>query len=280
MAWMALLMTLALPWLSLAISLPAIARFRLDPMGPEILEPGEPGSLWLMGSCGLPMPPFRGKIRLRECLTGACREYKGEQSLSGHCGGIVVTVEKARVCDYLGIFSFRVRKVGEKTIIIRPRPLAVANLPEALTPRLWRPKPGGGYAENHELREFRPGDALNGVHWKLSAKVGSLMVRQPMEPCREPALLTLNLRGSPEALDRKLGRLLWIGRTLLEREMDFEIRALTGQGILSLPVSDSGSLLRGLDTLLCSAPAETGSIRDRDFSAPWQYHIGGEPDEA
>ncbi|MBR2633811.1 MAG: DUF58 domain-containing protein, partial [Lentisphaeria bacterium] len=43
-----------------------------------------------------------------------------------------------------------------------------------------RPKPGGGYGENYEIRQYRPGDNLNQIHWKLSAKVGDLMLREPM----------------------------------------------------------------------------------------------------
>ena len=39
-------------------------------------------------------------------------------------------------------------------------------------------------------------------------------------------------------------------------------------------------LNKATDTLLCAGEAKEGSIRDFGFAASWQYHIGGEPDEA
>ena len=50
--------------------------------------------------------------------------------------------------------------------------------------RAWKPKSGGVCRRNHELRLYRPGDSLNQVHWKLTAKTGKWMIRQPMEPQR------------------------------------------------------------------------------------------------
>jgi uncharacterized protein (DUF58 family) len=146
-------------------------------------------------------------------------------------------------------------------------------------PKAWRPKPGGGYAENHELRLYRPGDNIQQIHWKLSSKTGKLILREPMEPIQGLFLLRLDLNGSPEVLDRKLGRLLWLGNQLLERELPFRIQALTGKGILNLPVSREAQLLRALDRLLLSCPAVEGSLLDRPELADWQYFIGGDANE-
>ena len=65
-----------LPGLSLLLSVPALARIRIQPSGPERLEMGQEGKLWLLGSCDLPMPPFRGWLRLRLCLTGESWRYQ------------------------------------------------------------------------------------------------------------------------------------------------------------------------------------------------------------
>lgn len=283
LSWLLLVDMLALPWISLAISIPALRGFRLEPTGGEIICVGERVQLWLMGSCSAPMPPFRGKIRLRSCFTDEKMLLRGEQSLpSDHCGGWEVTVIRGRVCDYLGIFSFRPRYLDKRLICVRPAPLPIREPEELLRSMAfcWRPKPGGGFSENHELRPYRPGDAMNGVHWKLSAKTGNLVVRQPMEPEQGRMLLTLDLLGSPEELDRKFGRLLWLGDWLLEKGLHFEIHGLTGGGLAQLPVSESRELSRAVDFLLCQPLAEAGSAKDRRTAASWQYHIGGEPDDA
>lgn len=281
LAWVLLAAVAVLPWLSLAISLPAILNFRVSPIGVDVVTQGEEASLWLLGSCAMPMPPFRGRIRLTSCLSGEQWDYDPDKGLpTNHCGGVRAWVAKDWVCDYLGLFSFRVRRKEEKMILVRPRPIEVENLPDLrqYAAARWRAKPGGGFAENHELRPYRPGDSMNGVHWKLSTKTGSLMVREPIEPDRGLALLTMDLGGTLEELDRKFGQLLWTGQFLLSREIPFELRTLAGRGILSLPVTTEAELERTLDSLLTEAPSAEGTIRDHAYMASWQYHIGGDQD--
>lgn len=282
-SWLLLLLVLGLPWFSLAVSLPAMVCLSLAPTGPDSIPLGQTGQFYLLGQCALPMPPFRGKLRLTGCMDGNSRYYDPESGLTpSHCGGITVTVEKARVYDYLGLFSLPVRKTEQKTVLIRPQQLPVKE-PETLRRYAasgWRPKFGGGFAEHHELRLYRPGDSLNQVHWKLSAKTGKLILREPMEPQRGLLLLTMTLRGTPEELDRKLGRLLGLGTGLLDKGLSYELRVLTGNGLEVFSVASPQTLHRVVDSLLCTPTVKEGSIRDRTFAAAWQHHLGGEPDEA
>ena len=279
LAWLVLTAALLLPLLSLLISLPAIRSFRMSPAGVDVLQTGEEAALWLMGSCGPPMPPFRGNLKVRNCFTGEVFRYRPELGLStAHCGGLEVTVEKGRVCDYLGLFSFRPRRTEGRTILIRPTPLEVPNPPdpEQLVPRHWHAKTGGGFSEAHELRPYRPGDSMTGIHWKLSTKTGSLMVREPMEPEQGRLVLTMDLRGTGDELDRKFGRLLFLGNRLLEQELHFDLRVLTGQGLWTMGITGPRELDRAVNSLLCQNPAAEGSARDCPVDAAWQYHIGGE----
>ena len=283
LAWFLLMGVVLLPWFSLVLSLPAMVSFRIRPAGKALLQMGQPLELWLLGSCSLPMPPFRSQLILQRCLQGDSFRYHGDmEPLSTHCGGITVTAQKVRIHDYLGLFSMPVRKKDTLTILVRPRPVAMA-LPEELHRHIsagWKPKPGGGYSENHELRQYRPGDSMNQIHWKLTAKTGELILREPVEPAQGQVLLTMHLRGTPEALDRKFGRLLWLGTTLLEQQIPFELRCLTGKGLLTWAISDSDALQKAIDSLLCQPPAPEGDIRQQGFSAPWHCHIGGDAGEA
>lgn len=283
LAWLLLVGVLALPLLSLVLSIPALRSFRLAPTGGDSAEMGEDIRLWLLGSCAVPMPPFRGEIQMQHSFSGEKFRYRPDKGAdTRHCGSWKINIHGARVCDYLGLFALRPRYLEGLTLTVRPAPVPVPGEPdlEKFTALRWHPKPGGGCAENHELRDYRPGDAMNGVHWKLSAKTGELVVREPMEPEQQLLLLTLDLRGTPEELDRKLGRLLWLGQVLLDRGLHFRIRALTGSGLLDLPVSGETELNRQLDALLCQKPCTEGSVLEHPLPAFWQYHIGGEPDEA
>ena len=228
------------------------------------------------------MPPFRGRLKLKECFSGKSRYYLTPGDLpTDHCGSITVTAEGVRICDYLGLFSFPVRCREKKTILVRPKPVGIeipADLQQAAI-HGWKPKSGGGFAENHELRPYRPGDSLNQIHWKLSAKTGSLIIREAMEPQQGLILLTLNLWGSAPELDRKLGRLLWLGRKLLEQEILFEVRCLTGDGLMTYSVAASADLDRAIDDLLQHKCAPEGDLKQHEFAASWHFHIGGDADE-
>ena len=277
-----LLCILGLPWLSLLLSLPAIVTFRLAPEAPEHVGLGEEAQAWLLGSSRFPLPPFKGRIQLKSCQTGLTSRYRPEQGLpTGHCGGITVTVKHPRVCDYLGLFAFPTRIQGGKTFLIRPFPQPVPQPPDLkdFQPKAWKPKPGGGFAENHELRAYRPGDGLNQVHWKLTAKTGTMTIREAMQPQRGLLLLTMDFSGEPETLDRKLGQLQWLGECLLRQDAVFQLRVLTGAGIRSFSVGSQQELKRTVDALLRSPISGSGSIQDQGYTASWLYYIGGQSDE-
>ena len=282
LGWIILQGVLWLPVLSLGVSLPGMLLFRAVPTGPDALPVGTDGEVILMGQSKLPVPPFKGRLRLKRIITGQLWKRRGECELpTDHCGAIRITAERVWVYDYLGLIGIPVRKKLPKTLLVRPRQVPVtppADL-ERFLARSWRPKPGGGYAENHELRLYRPGDNLNQVHWKLTAKTGKLIIREPMQPDRGLMLLTMNLRGSAEVLDRKFGRLLWLGSWLLDKGIHFECRVLTGEGIQSRMITGESALSQWVDLLLDMPPATEGDLRQRDFPAAWQHHIGGEPDE-
>ena len=283
LSWILLLAVLILPWLSLLLSLPAIRQFRAEVEMPDHAARGDTVHAQLWGLSDLPQPRFLGRMARENLLTGETARHTSKTPLpTAHCGGVRVNVKKLRICDYLGLFAFPVRAAKPRTMVVRPDPVPMQQMPDLshCIPRAWKPRHGGGFAENHELRLYRPGDSLNQVHWKLSAKTGKLILREPMEPVRERLVLTMDLRGTPDAIDRTCGQLLWLSRQLLEQNMDHEIRCLTGQGVLIHAVSNENDLISAMDDLLCHPIAPEGTLRDRVAGAVWQYHIGGDADEA
>lgn len=282
LAWYLLLVILAVPWLSLLLSIPAMVTFRAEVTAPACVEMGTRVQTRLLGGCRLPVPPFRGQLRVQRRNTGENWQQKNWMLLpTDHCGALRVEPAKIRVCDYLGLFSLPVGRTGDCTVIIRPQKQKIGNLPglDQYLTRAWRPKAGGGFSENHELRLYRPGDSLNQVHWKLTAKTGKPIIREPMEPQRELVLVTMNLRGTAQVQDRKFGRLMWLGTFLLDKNIPFEIRALTGNGIRSWHIGREQALDSAVNELLCAEPTREGDVRSPGIWASWHYHIGGDGDE-
>ena len=96
LSWVLLLTLAVLPWLSLALTVPALCSFSLTPTGPDHLRAGESGTFLLLGACQMPMPPFHGRIRLQSLRTGETRLYSEEQGfVPEFCGGDQLTVCRA-----------------------------------------------------------------------------------------------------------------------------------------------------------------------------------------
>ena len=280
LSWLLLLAALVLPWLSLLVSLPAMIQFRAEIELPGHAQRGDEVHAHLWGLSHLPQPHFLGKLFREDLLTGEKVRHHSRQPLpTARCGGVRVEVKKLRICDYLGLFALPVRASEPKTMVVRPVPVPMEEMPDLThnIPRAWKPKHGGGFAENHELRLYRPGDSLNQVHWKLSAKTGQLILREPMEPIRERLVLTMDLCGD---IDHKSGQLLWLSRNLLAQQIPHEIRCLTADGVIIHDVTNENELISALDDLLCHPMTPGGTLRDRVTGAVWQYHIGGDAHEA
>ncbi len=280
LAWLGLILILCLPVAVLVLSCPAMLKVRLSVECPQWMTLGGREQLRLHIGCPLPEPPVAGKIRITRVTTGEVfRVRPGDFLPADHCGGLVCRPEKARVYDYLGLFFLRTRRAQPRTVIVYPTPVEIPHLPDLqrYLSSAWRPKPGGGFAENHELRLYRPGDSLNQIHWKLSAKTGSFIIREAMVPLHNRVLLTLVLRGTPEELDIKFGKLLWLSRELLRQELTHTVCVLTGKGLLQLTITDEQSQDQAMVAALSQSPAPVGAELPH-MAAAWQYRIGGGED--
>ncbi len=281
LAWMLLLMVLLAPLFSLAVSLPAMltARVKVDCAGTVPLFATVDAQL--RSSCLLPMPLLQSKIRVERTPTGESWRLKQADTLpTEHCGQLLCCPEKCYIYDYLLLFRMKVRHQEKASLVVLPKPVQtfVPAKIERFMSQSWKPKPGGGFAENHEMRQYRPGDSMNQIHWKLTAKTGKLMVREAMEPVRRRLLLTLEVGGSGLELDTKMGKLLWLGQYFLDRGLPFDIRALTGDGVVSYSVQTWQELEKATQNLLCQRPAPEGE--NYNPGGRWSFHIGGGTDEA
>ena len=280
LAWLLLTAVGILPWLSLLLSLPFMILARPVVEIPEAVTAGCAERLSVNIHTPLIRLPWRCRFRVRHNLTGEDRISKpGDFLPTRHCGQITCTGRGFYVYDLLGLFRLP-RKLKDRAILVYPQTVPMPR-PEDLEQsmsRSWRPKYGGGFAENHERRLFRPGDSMNQVHWKLTAKTGKLTVREPMVPNIGRVLLSVTLFGDSVALDRKLGRLVWMGRYLLGLGLKYELHAMTGAGMLQLTIADEQDFNRAMHRILSSEAAREELIPAE--AAFWHFHIGGDPDEA
>ena len=278
--WFALLLILLLPWFSLLVSLPAMLTCRARILCPDKVNLGSQAVLRWEGQGTIPMPRLTGYLVAENHLTGQKQKLRSGQPLpTQHCGALSVRLLRPRCYDYLGLFRLPLANRDETTVLVRPLPLAPKKVPDLsrFQAGAWQPKPGGGFSENHELRLYRPGDSLKQVHWKLSAKTGQLITREPMEPKQSQLLLTMELSGTAEMLDKKLGMLLWMSMYLHDCVLPHRIQCLTGNGVVDLSISTPEDTLSAVDSLLRAPLA--GQKTSCYASAAWRFHIGGDAHE-
>lgn len=188
-----------------------------------------------------------------------------------HCGIWHAEIRRAVLYDFLGLFSFRPQIPETGRIAVMPKPTPPSKLPDlgGLAAASYRPKPGGGFSEIHELREYRPGDPLRSVHWKVSAKTDDLIVREAEEAIARRALVSYALPQDRDGIDRVLDRLVWVSDLLLSREIPHRI--VSRNGGESAPI-EVRSDLDALVARILSAPAD-GDGKASLPAADWHYRL-------
>ena len=293
-SWFVLVLAVALPWFSLLVSLLAMLRTRLRMDAPALLTRNEAAYVTLRAGNGfLPQPLCRFRLTITAVMTGERRSLRQSTQSQGswyvpldtsHAGAYLCQVEKARVYDYLGLFRLPVRAPVPVETVIRPVPREPARLPNLrhFLVRQLKPKPGGGFSEEHELRDYRPGDSMREIHWKLSVKTDRTIVREAQEPVRGLTLLTFDLRGTPGRVDATLEELLWLSQWLLDHDTPHQILWIdptdceTATAPIEAPADLEALLSRLLHTPL---RPDTPSLEGRTFPrATWRCHISPQED--
>ena len=201
-----------------------------------------------------------------------------------HMGILRYRYGRMRVYDLSGLFFRSLPRPSDRDILLLPqpvRPVPFPRLPDGETAgKRLRPKPGGGFAEEHDIREYRAGDPLNAVHWKLSAKLDELLIREPLIADRGELRLLMDLFGSREALETAFGKLAYIGGELLRRMMALYIYFCDPEGALRGVYIDSPE---ALESFMAAAfaqgfPENGKSIRDSGGQAlyrgaDWAYFL-------
>lgn len=116
-----------------------------------------------------------------------------------HCGTVEFYIKNARLSDFLG-FSFLFRKIDfAGKIIVLPNAYSmnaelengIANGTESST--FSASKAGDDPSEIFQLREYRDGDRHNRIHWKLSSRSESFIVKELSQPVNNKIMIMCDL---------------------------------------------------------------------------------------
>ena len=118
-----------------------------------------------------------------------------------NCGDLAITVEKVRIYDYLSIFAWTIgKKFPRQHVLIMPPTRDYYldkdkwyNETDEDSDRFSLYKKGDDPSEVFDIREYADGDKIQRIHWKLSSKTGSLMVKDGSLPLTKALHIFIDL---------------------------------------------------------------------------------------
>ena len=221
-----------IPPLMLLISLPSILKLEIQLQSDSRVMRGSDAKLTIdfTNHRWLPVHSVTVHLEIENRFTGEVsrqnylfRNLVSSQSeipfSTAECGEIRCRLLRFECTDAIGLFAIRRKSHSETRSTVMPsavesdRPV---NFEASFhTSPVLVPKYGGGYAEEHDLRGYRPGDTANTIHWKLSSKMDELIVREALVPENHTTFVVLSRVGTN---DRGLEVLRWLSRKLIELE--------------------------------------------------------------
>ena len=287
-SWILLVLVLALPILSLLVSLPAMLSCRLEASMADTVEQGSNAGLHLRLRSWrfLPLPEVQIRLNLRtrdtekdmRFLSRLTREDGVMALPTDECGFLAAEFRRGRVCDALGLFRIPMRLPKLAPMAIIPperRPEPMPRLEQFLQQQM-KPKPGGGAAEQHDHRSYRPGDPVKDIHWKLSLKTDELIVREALEPIRRRLVLAIRTPRGPEIRSETLGGFRWISRWLLDNGIPHTAVWMEGADLVEQDIVSEEEAL-GVLRALCLAPESSANLPwPLPMQADWICPVGRE----
>ncbi len=283
---LALLITLlALPPLFCLLDLLGRRKLKLTLRCPVNQSKGESGAAELVLENGsrLPLVALACQVELCNLLTGCesvirCRASlppRGSRVLkldlnSRWCGRLRIRAQRVRLFDCFWLLPVRCAQTAVGMVTVQPDtfPQTVTVSANMDSPddsdSYSQEKPGQDLNETFQIREYRQGDSLRQMHWKLTQKLDRPIVRDPSLPITRSVLLlwerTAESRESAEEADAQAEALVSLAKALLSQSVQFHLawnEKESGQCTL-LEIRDMDDLIGALPRLLSAAGQTEG----------------------
>jgi len=234
-SWYLFVLVLLLVPIDLIVSLPGMLTKGLMISVPPVLEKNA-DAVFTLTTTHTKSYPVRGIIAKLQ-ITGddfsvncrircpAEKDARREVTIdTSHTGVTVFRLKRFSAISMLGLFAMPVSAGDKRSVLILPPPVKPANTMALQRGTQMRPKPGGGFSEEHDMRMYRHGDPVRNIHWKVSAKFDSLIIREPLEPPPHSRLIHIMPWSDVAERDLILGRIRWVTGYMLKRQMAFYVK--------------------------------------------------------
>jgi len=287
-SWYLLTLLLLLIPLDLLLSLPGMLTRRIILVGPDILEQGADGVVSVITLQKEPLPtklPIPARCikawmrvhcddfaAMQRHILGAERGSRHELEIdTSHSGLTTFELKRIWTVSLIGLFSLPAAVNGRKTVLVMPAPAKPPNTVALPRGVILRPKPGGGFSEDYDLRHYRPGDPVRSIHWKISAKFDSIIIREPLIPPSHSRIIIVDRWDDRKGRDLVLGRLRWVSDYLLKWELPYFIR-LGADGPIA-EIDGAGALTDYLRRVLDGQSHTLKAPASVPARFTWAFHI-------
>ena len=210
-------------------------------------------------------------------LTGSIGA-KGESSQtillqSSFCGRVYVQISRFTLLDYLGLLPMKALVKADARLTILPDlyPMeADMTARPAYADDGTSNRRGEDRSEVYQLREYRPGDDIRQIHWKLSSKLDELILKEASQPESRSLLVFWDKRtgGNPQQMDALAEVVSSAGMALLQSGVPYTLCWTDRDDLQVQDISEENQLLQAIPALVktrgsaeCRLPKTDGYSR-------------------
>ncbi len=187
---------------------------------------------------------------------------------SEYLGVLSIEAEQMQVLDWLGFVCWK-RDISEKKEIVllpfgslevEPDMAAVNN---GMTELEESRKKGHDFSDVQDVREYRPGDKLQNIHWKLSAKKDALMVKERVSLSSSQLIVLVELfQNETMILNRILIAAYGMAHFLLQNQIPFTLQwwSTREEDMKRMPVDNQQDLDAWIESIYYEAYYETAEL--------------------
>ena len=249
-SWYLLVLLLMLVPFDFFVSLPGMLTRRVILASPDVLDQGESGILAITTLQKKSFPVRCVKLWMHESgdgfsswkryMCGADRGSRYQIEIDTARSGLTVfEIKRIWAVSLIGLFSIPTTVNCRAAVLVLPAPLKPSNVVALPRGVILRPKPGGGFSEDYDLRRYRQGDPIKSIHWKISAKLDSLIIREPLIPPSHSRLIHITQWDGAHARDLILGHLRWVSDYLLKWELPYYVRLGEDEPVVEITGADA-----------------------------------------
>lgn len=212
-------------------------------------------------------------IQVKNDLTGEWKQFeiilsagaKSSQTSeflldSAYCGRLSIQADKVWLMDYFGFLPVKAALTASAKTTVLPDmfPSEVNLIPApAVSDEGAENRRGQDRSEVYQLREYRPGDDVRQIHWKLSSKLDELIWKEPSMPESRSLLIAWDKRTqtTPNAMDAMAEAVSSVCQGILSEGVPFELCWMEEEPHTCW-VENEDELLRVIPALVKSAGKE------------------------